>query len=92
MKAGEGNSFYPLQLFRHSWNGLYNNYDGLTAGLPPLGVNTMMNPTVVCTLEQGRYSERLGVSAQLVSGQSDQPGCERSDRSGQGQPIAMAQA
>ena len=39
MKEGEGKSFYPLQMAQGSpFNGFFNEYDGLTAGLQPIGV------------------------------------------------------
>ncbi len=38
MKEGEGKGFYPLQMSQGSpFNGFFNEYDGLTAGLQPLG-------------------------------------------------------
>lgn len=40
MKEGEGKGYYPLQLSQASiFSGFFNDYDGLTAGLFPIGVN-----------------------------------------------------
>ena len=93
MKAGEGNSFYPLQLFRHGWNGLYNNYDGLTAGLPPLGVRyDDESRTVVCTLEQEDIQKDLGYLHSWYQDGLINPDANVLTEAGKGQPIAMAQA
>ena len=61
IKEGEGKSFYPLQLHRGGlWNGFFNDYDGLTAGLDPIGVKMDdKSRTVVCTLEQDDIKENL---------------------------------
>lgn len=55
MKKGEGKGFYPLQLSQGGspFGGFFNDYDGLTAGLQPLGVKVDdESRTVVNTLEQ----------------------------------------
>lgn len=61
MKAGEGKGFYPLQLSQGSlFNGFFNDYDGLTAGLQPLGVKVDdQSRTVLNTLEQPDVMENL---------------------------------
>ncbi len=54
IKEGEGKSFYPLMLNQGAlWNGFFNDYDGLTSGIQPIGVR-IDDPErkVVCTLEQ----------------------------------------
>ncbi|MDR1663642.1 MAG: ABC transporter substrate-binding protein [Clostridiales bacterium] len=38
VKAGEGRSFYPINMNKEGWNGILFDYDDLAAGLPPLGV------------------------------------------------------
>lgn len=53
MKQGEGKSFYPLPLESSGFNGLLNNYDGLTLGLPPIGVRIDdKDHKIVSVLEQ----------------------------------------
>lgn len=55
MKKGEGKGFYPLQLSQGGspFSGFFNEYDGLTAGLYPLGVKVDdKSRTVVNTIEQ----------------------------------------
>lgn len=55
MKAGEGASFYPLQLLQSDgFNGMFeSNYDQLTVGLQPMGVRIDdSSRKVVCALEQ----------------------------------------
>lgn len=54
IKEGEGKSVYPCVLTQGSlWNGLFNEYDGLTAGLASIGVRRDdPERKVVCTLEQ----------------------------------------
>ena len=61
MKEGEGKGFYPLQMSQGSpFNGFFNEYDGLTAGLQPLGVKVDdQTRTVICTLEQPDIMENL---------------------------------
>ena len=61
MKEGEGKSFYPLQMAQGSpFNGFFNEYDGLTAGLQPIGVKIDdESRTVVCTLEQQDIMDNL---------------------------------
>lgn len=61
MKEGEGKSFYPLQMAQGSpFNGFFNEYDGLTAGLQPMGVKIDDETrTVVCTLEQQDIMDNL---------------------------------
>lgn len=61
MKEGEGKSFYPLQMAQGSpFNGFFNEYDGLTAGLQPIGVRIDdESRKVVCTLEQDDIMENL---------------------------------
>lgn len=61
MKEGEGRSFYPLDLSQGSlFNGFFNDYDGLTAGLQPLGVRVDDETrTVVSVLEQTDIMENL---------------------------------
>lgn len=61
MKEGEGKSFYPLQMAQGSlFNGFFNEYDGLTAGLQPVGVKIDdESRTVVCTLEQQDIMDNL---------------------------------
>lgn len=61
IKEGEGKSFYPLQMAQGSpFNGFFNEYDGLTAGLQPMGVKIDDETrTVVCTLEQPDIMENL---------------------------------
>lgn len=54
IKEGEGKGFYPVQTSQGElWNGFYNEFDGLTAGLQPMGVRVDDETRqVVCTLEQ----------------------------------------
>lgn len=63
MKKGEGKGFYPLQLFQGGgtpFGGFFNNYDGMTAGLFPLGVKVDdESRTVLDTLEQPDIMENL---------------------------------
>ncbi|MEG2595267.1 MAG: ABC transporter substrate-binding protein [Ruthenibacterium sp.] len=62
MKEGEGETFYPLQLAQGSpFNGFfYQYYDGLAAGLEPLGVSLNgKDHKVVCTLEQEDIQNNL---------------------------------
>lgn len=61
MKAGEGKSFYPLQLAQGSpFGGLHNEYDGLTSGLGVIGVKyDDPGRKVVCLLEQPDFLAEL---------------------------------
>lgn len=61
MKEGEGRSFYPLDLSQGSlFNGFFNDYDGLAAGLPALGVKLDDETRkVVSVLEQPDIMENL---------------------------------
>lgn len=61
MKAGEGKGFYPLQMAQGSpFNGFFNDYDGLTAGIQPIGVRyDDATRKVVNTLEQPEIVENL---------------------------------
>lgn len=61
MKKGEGKGFYPLQLSQGSqFSGFFNEYDGLTAGLYPIGVKIDdKNRKVVSVLEQPEIMENL---------------------------------
>ena len=61
MKEGEGKGFYPLQMSQGSpFNGFFNEYDGLTSGLQPLGVKVDdQTRTVICTLDQPDIMENL---------------------------------
>lgn len=54
IKEGEGKSCYPMLLSQGAlFNGFFNDYDGLTSGLQPIGVRVDDETrTVVCTLEQ----------------------------------------
>lgn len=53
IKAGEGKSYYPLQLIKEGYNGITNNYDDLTLGLRPIGVRIDdSSRKVVSVLEQ----------------------------------------
>lgn len=59
MKEGEGKGFYPLQMFQ-AFNGLLIEYDGMAAGLPPLGVKyDDESRTVVSVLEQPEVLDKL---------------------------------
>lgn len=53
VKAGEGDSFYPVQLNKgNPWNGFWNDFDDLSSGIPFLGVKIDdQNRKVVNTLE-----------------------------------------
>ena len=61
IKEAEGKSFYPIQLDQGSlWNGFFNNYDGLAAGIQAIGVKIDdSSRKVVCTLEQEDIVENL---------------------------------
>lgn len=62
MKEGEGKGFYPLQMTQGTpFNGLFNNtYDGLAAGLDPLGVKyDDQSRKVVNILEQPDFVDKL---------------------------------
>lgn len=61
VKEGEGKSFYPVQMNQGSlWNGFFNAYDGLAAGLQPIGVKLDdESRQVVCTLEQEDIQKNL---------------------------------
>ncbi|GGD83585.1 ABC transporter substrate-binding protein [Paenibacillus nasutitermitis] len=61
MKAGEGKSFYPLQLTQaEGLNGMFNDYDDMTLGFQPIGVKTD-DPSrkVVSIFEQPEVMEML---------------------------------
>lgn len=99
MKQGEGKSFYPLKLSQAGFNGLLNNYDGLTLGLPPVGVRIDdKNHKVVSVLEQADTMAQLkmlnkwykaGIINPDASTQQDDQG-NRSFFSAQGFPGAEA--
>ena len=61
IKEGEGKSKYPMQLAQGStFNGFFNNYDGLASGLQPIGVKyDDASRKVVCTLEQDDIMDGL---------------------------------
>lgn len=61
VKEGEGKSFYPLYLDQGSlWNGFFNEYDGLAAGVQAMGVKVDdESRKVICTLEQEDIQENL---------------------------------
>lgn len=61
MKEGEGKGYYPLYMAQGSpFNGMLNNYDGLTAGLQPIGVKIDdATRKVVSVLEQPDVMEDL---------------------------------
>lgn len=54
IKAGEGKSYYPLQLMKDTgFNGMFNGYDDLTLGMYPIGVKIDdSSRKVVSVLEQ----------------------------------------
>jgi putative aldouronate transport system substrate-binding protein len=63
IKDGEGARFYPLLLSQGDlWDVLYaDDYDSLTAGLPPIGVGVSdKNRKVVSVFEQPEIMDRLG--------------------------------
>ncbi len=61
VKEGEGSSFYPIKANQSDpFNGLFNGFDGLCAGLEPLGVEmTDGSRKVINTLEHPVMQERL---------------------------------
>ncbi len=61
LKEGEGSSFYPIKANQSDpFNGIFNGFDGLCAGLEPLGVEiTDENRKVINTLEHPIMQERL---------------------------------
>ncbi|HJC24447.1 MAG TPA: ABC transporter substrate-binding protein [Candidatus Eisenbergiella merdavium] len=61
IKAGEGDSYYPLQMTTAlCWNGLFENYDTLGGSLDAVGVRLDDEDyQVVCTLEQPDIQENL---------------------------------
>lgn len=61
MKAGEGKSFYPLQLTQgEGLNGMFNDYDDMTLGFVPLGVKTDdASRKVVSIFEQPDVMDKL---------------------------------
>ena len=61
MKAGEGKSFYPLQLMKSDgFAGMFNDYDYMTLGLKAIGVKVDDSTrTVVSVLEQPEIMENL---------------------------------
>lgn len=63
IKEGEGKSFYPVQTSQGSlWNGFFNSFDGLAAGIQAMGVRLDDETrTVVCTLEQEDIQENLAL-------------------------------
>lgn len=53
IKEGESNSYYPFQINSEGLNGIANNYDDLTLGFMPIGVeNSDKSRKVVSVLEQ----------------------------------------
>lgn len=93
MKEGEGKNFYPLQLYKSSHNGLFYSYDGLTAGLSPVGVRIDdKSRTVVCTLEQDDIKEKLNYLHSWYQDGIINPDANVITEAGKGQPIANAQA
>lgn len=77
IKEGEGKSVYPMQLAQGStFNGFFNNYDGLASGLQPIGVKyDDASRKVVCTLEQDDIMDGLNWLHQMVSGRHHQSRC-----------------
>ncbi len=63
MKEGEGASFYPVRMSQGSlWNGFFNNYDGLAAGIQPIGVRyDDKERKVVSVLEQEDVQAQLAM-------------------------------
>lgn len=61
IKAGEGKSYYPLQMIKDDgFNGMFNKYDDLTLGLRPMGVKIDdTSRKVVSVLEQPDVMEDL---------------------------------
>ncbi|MEK3987353.1 ABC transporter substrate-binding protein [Paenibacillus sp. FSL K6-3166] len=61
MKAGEGKSFYPLQLIQgEGFPGILNNYDDMTLGFNPIGVNVEdASRKVVSVFEQPEVMTNL---------------------------------
>ncbi|MDR1025585.1 MAG: ABC transporter substrate-binding protein [Treponema sp.] len=60
IKAGEGSRFYPYRLSNGGTYQLFRNYDTLSAGLAPMGMNLNdPNHRVVFTLEQSDVREIL---------------------------------
>ena len=93
MKAGEGKSFYPIKMYRSGWNGLFNNYDGLTAGFAPMGVRIDdESRTVVCTLEQEDIQNDLGYLHSWYQDGLINPDANVLADACKGEPIASAQA
>lgn len=92
MKEGEGNSFYPVQMYRGGWSCLFNNYDGLTAGVPPIGVRIDdESRTVVCTLEQEDIQEEFNYLHSWFKDGLINPDANVLTESLTGLPITLAQ-
>ena len=82
IKEGEGKSVYPIHLSQGAtFNGFFNGYDGLTAGVAVMGVKyDDESRKVVNLLEQdGRYAPVLTITEE-ESQNSDMPRVEPAER------------
>ncbi len=93
IKEGEGASFYPCQLDQGAlWNGFFNDYDGLAAGLQPMGVRIDdESRTVVNVLEQEDVLHNLELLHQWYTDGLINPDANVLTESGKGHIFGNAQ-
>lgn len=93
IKEGEGKSVYPVQMTQGSlWNGFFNDYDGLAAGIQAMGVKLDdESRTVVCTLEQEDIQTNLALLHQWYLDGIINPDANVVTESSKGQMFGNAQ-
>jgi putative aldouronate transport system substrate-binding protein len=92
MKKGEGKSFYPMPLESGGFNGLLNNYDGLTLGLPPIGVRIDdKDHKVVSVLEQQDTMANLNMLHKWYKEGIINPDAATQTETAKGRPFFAAQ-
>lgn len=93
MKEGEGKGFYPLQMAQGSpFNGFFNDFDGLAAGLQPIGVRVDdASRKVVNTLEQEDIMSNLKLLHQWYKDGISNPDANVVTESPKGLPFSSAQ-
>lgn len=93
IKEGEGKSFYPVRMTQGSlWNGFFNDYDGLAAGIQAIGVRIDdESRQVICTLEQEEVQENLALLHQWYLDGIINPDANVVTESGKGAMFGNAQ-
>ena len=93
MKAGEGQRFYPYVMARGTNTFVFKSFDGISAGLDPIGVDLSdQNHRVVNTLEDPRVLEILRYLHSWNQAGIINPDANMADNEARGKPFMIAQA